>query len=377
MSPGPATDRLRCWLAVNRVAGLAAHAAAELVHRCAGPCAVFDLGRVRGAGLDLPAAALQGLRAPDWAGAERDLRWLEGSGRHVLTIDQPHYPPLLRAAVGAPPLLFVEGDPGLLVRPQLAIVGSRRASAGAVENAAAFARAATGCNLVVTSGLALGIDTAAHRGALESGGCTVAVMGTGPDRLYPARNRELAARIRESGALVSEFPVGTAPRAEHFPRRNRIISGLALGVLVVEAARRSGSLITARHALEQGREVFAVPGSIRNPLASGCHALIRDGATLTETFDDVLAQLGPQLAPELGIGSVPGAGTPGAAPQAARAPADAHARTLLECIGYDPVSVDVLVARSGLTASRVCSILLALELQGHVRAEPGGVFVRR
>lgn len=364
MGPGAATDRLRCWLALNRARGLNPRTLRELLAAFEGdPCALLEAR----AGAGLPADAAEALRAPDWNGVERDLAWLaDDRERHVLALGEPGYPPLLAETATPPPVLFVAGRPELLAAPQVAVVGSRHPTPAGTDVARMFARGLAERGLVVTSGLALGIDAAAHEGALAVDGATIAVLGTGPDQVYPRRHRALAGRIAAAGALVTEFPPGVGPRAEHFPRRNRIISGLALGVLVVEAAQRSGSLITARHALEQGREVFAVPGSIHNPLARGCHALLREGATLVESIDDVLAQVAPQLAPMRAR-----------APAAPGVPAlDAQAQRLLACIGHDPVTLDVLVSRSGLTAPEVSSMLLTLELYGYVRAHPGGVYLR-
>ncbi len=235
---------------------------------------------------------LRGPEKPDLTGVMRDLEWLAGPARSLLTVDDPRYPVQLAAVPGMPAALFVQGDPAVLARPQVAIVGSRAATAAGCETAFGFAARLAAHGFAITSGLATGIDAAAHRGALAAGGVTIAVCGTGLDRVYPTGHDRLAEEIAAAGALVSEFPTGTPPAPHNFPRRNRLMSGLARGVLVVEAAARSGSLITARLAGEQGREVMAVPGSIHNPLARGCHRLIKDGAALVETVDDVLSALG-------------------------------------------------------------------------------------
>jgi DNA processing protein len=250
------------------------------------------------------------------------------------------------------------------------MVGSRNPTTGGERTARDFARHLAGCGLAITSGLAVGVDAAAHQGALEAGGITLAVTGTGLDRVYPARHRELAHRIAERGALVSEFPPGTPPLAGNFPRRNRIISGLSVGTLVVEAALKSGSLITARLAVEQGREVFAIPGSIHNPLARGCHALIRQGAKLVETADDIAEELAALLG-GLSLEPVVDAGH---ADEGCHSLEDPEYQRLLQAMGHDPVSVDQLVARTGFTAETVSSMLLLLELQGHVSSSPGGFF---
>ena len=260
-------------------------------------------------------------------------------------------------------MLHVIGDRRLLSTPQLAIVGSRNPSPMGQENARAFAKSLAGAGLVITSGMALGIDGAAHRGALEAGGKTIAVAGTGLDRVYPSRHRDLAHDIAKHGALVSEYPLGMPPRPENFPVRNRLISGLSLGTLVVEAALRSGSLITARLATEQGREVFAIPGSIHSPQAKGCHALIRQGAKLVESAQDILEELGP-------LASVATHAVYDNAVSVCQL--DPPTAALLKQIGHDPVSVDALIERSGLTADVVSSMLLQMELNGLVSNCPGG-----
>lgn len=357
---------LRYWLALHRTPGLGAIKFQRLLRLFPSPRDFFALPvSERRSVLPLPPAGRAFLAAPCWDKVEPDLRWVEGESQHILTLHDPAYPALLREIPDPPPLLFVRGDPGLLSRPQMAIVGSRNPSSGGRSLAEDFAQSLGLAGLVVTSGLALGIDAASHRGALRAGGNTVAVAGTGPDRIYPARHRELAQSIVERGAIVSEFSPGTPALPANFPRRNRIISGLSLGVLVVEAACKSGSLITARLAAEQGREVFALPGSIHNPLARGCHRLIRQGAKLVEEVNDILEELGPlaafttqQLA-ENTAGDVDSDAVPGDQQQ------------LLVALGFEPVSIDALVARSGLTADVVSSMLLNMELQGRVTSNGG------
>ena len=318
-------------------------------------------------------ATCAAVQAPDAAALDRSLRWLEGDRHHLLGWRDEAYPPLLRRIASPPALLFVAGDPGLLWRPAVAVVGSRAATAGGRANAAAFAAALARAGLCVASGMAAGIDAAAHHATLEAGGMTVAVLGTGPDIAYPASHRPLMARIAQAGAVVSEHPPGTAPLRTHFPSRNRILVGLSLGVLVVEAALRSGALITARQAGDAGREVFALPGSIHNPMARGCHRLIRDGAQLVETPAEVLDVLAPlvgDLARALrGVleHSVPTE----APPSAVSFPDDPDTYRLWQALGHDPTDMDELLARTGLTAATVSSILLALELEGRVAAEHG------
>jgi len=284
----------------------------------------------------------------------------------TLVLGESGYPALLAEIQRPPPLLFVRGDPAVLSLPQLAIVGSRHASSGGLHNARIFAAELAASGFVITSGLALGVDGAAHRGALERGK-TVAVLGTGIDICYPHQHRKLAqAILAGGGALVSEFPLGLTPRRENFPQRNRIISGLGLGVLVVEAARGSGSLITARQAMEQGREVFAIPGSVHNPQATGCHWLIREGATLVESVGDIVEHLGGLLAYK----------AEEVAPDVPAVATEDEAR-LLTAMGYDPVSPDTLVERTGFAIAHLTGLLVGLELRGVVESVMGGLYLRQ
>lgn len=361
----PAED-LRFWLALLHAPRVGPTTFRQLLDRCETLDTLFkqpDLCYTR-----LTETLKDYLRNPDWDQVDSDLAWMgtDPVNHHILTLRSPAYPALLRELDDAPPVLFVHGNPEVLGHLQLAIVGSRNPTTGGARNAQDFAAHLASAGLTITAGLALGIDAAGHLGALEASGTTVAVLGTGPDRVYPARHRDLAHQIAEHGALVSELTPGTGPRAEHFPRRNRIISGLSLGTLVVEAAPHSGSLITARHALEQGREVFAIPGSIHNPLARGCHSLIRQGAKLVETAADILEELGA-----LAVASQEPLPTLGDATGLS----DDHAQ-LLDLIGHDPVPMDLIVTRSGLTAEAVSSMLLILELQGYLVSAPGGRYSR-
>ena len=304
------------------------------------------------------------------------LAWLAQPRHFLVGCDDPRYPPLLRQMPSPPLALFVDGDPDLLWRPTLAVVGSRAASAGGRDHARLFAAALGHAGLAVASGMAVGIDAAAHEAALGTAGGTIAVLGTGPDLAYPGRHAALRDRIAAHGAVVSEHPPGTPPRTWQFPGRNRIIAGLSLGTLVVEAALRSGALITARQAAEAGREVFAIPGSIHQPQARGCHRLIRDGAQLVEHPDEVLAGIAPlarrlaawlspgQAPPEVSPSPVPGVQLPLLAPSAD------HDR-LWAALGHDPTPMDVLVERSGLTPAAVASMLLGMELDGRVAVEHG------
>jgi DNA processing protein len=328
---------------------------------------------VHGAGLDLPAPSRAWLRRPDRRRLEADLAWLSGAGRRLVAWSDPDYPTLLRRSPGAPPLLFVRGDPTLLWSAQVGIVGSRRPSAGGRDHARRFARALAGAGWTVTSGLAQGVDTAAHEGALDVGR-TVAVVGTGLDLAYPPENAALMARIGSVGAIVSEHPPGTDALPTHFPSRNRIIAGLSLGTLVVEAASRSGALITARLAAEAGREVFALPGSIGNPLARGCHRLIRDGAALVEGPEEIVTALAPlarrlaeMLRGQLGDGSA----APDSRSAVGQSPDDPDHSRLWSALGHDPTGMDVLAERTGLTVAALSSMLLLMELEGHVVNDHG------
>lgn len=306
---------------------------------------------------------------------EADLSaWLQGAPhRHRIDRNSDDYPPLLARVPDPPKCLYVDGDPMALWQPAIAIVGSRSPTAGGNDSASSFARLFAASGLIVVSGLALGIDAAAHRGALTSGR-TVAVLGTGPDVVYPRAHRDLHGQIARTGALVSEYPPGTVARPGQFPRRNRIVAGLALGVLVVEASLRSGSLITARLAAEQGREVFAIPGSIHNPLARGCHQLIRQGAKLVETADEVLAELKP-MATELGLAiqqrldlAHP------STPPVATDPKEAH---LLNVLGFDPTSIEALIDRTQMPLAELSAMLLKLELDGQIESFRGARYARR
>jgi DNA processing protein len=302
--------------------------------------------------------------------------WLDRPDAHLLTPADAGYPALLREIASPPPQLFVRGNVDVLSLPQLAIVGSRNATPAGAETAHSFASHLAARGFCITSGLAEGIDAAAHRGALAARGQTLAVCGTGPDIVYPRQHESLAEEIvAAGGAIVSEFAPGTRVFRANFPRRNRLISGLSIGTLVVEASVRSGALITARHAMEQGREVFAIPGSIHNPVARGCHRLIRNGAKLVETATDIVEELSGLLA-GLQLPDTPeGEGATLEAPVGPADP-DAEYAQLLAAMGWDPVDADSLVARSRLTIGEVSSMLLMLELQGSVRALSGGRYQR-
>ena len=318
--------------------------------------------------VDLPDRARASLRHPDEAALDADLDWIRSSGAQLLACTDTDYPNQLLALADAPAVLFVLGDSQKLAAPQLAMIGARQASPAGRGTARRFAEYFARAGLTITSGLALGIDAASHQGALAGGGDTVAVCGTGLDRVYPTQHAGLAARIRTQGALVSQFPPGTPPRGQNFPRRNRLISGLSRGTLVVEATLWSGSLNTARYAREQGRKVFALPGSVDSALSAGCHKLIRDGATLVQQPSEVLLELNFPLPNE---GLVRRKGNRGR-----RRAMDKGYEMLLDAVGYGPVSVDVLAVRTGLPGELITSMLLVLELEGRIAPYPGGLFGR-
>jgi DNA processing protein len=301
-------------------------------------------------------------------------RWLDAAHHYLIMLGDSRYPQLLQQLPDAPLGLFVSGNPALLNTPQLAMVGSRNPSPYGRDIAAAFAKHLSQCGLGITSGLAAGIDAASHRGALAGGGNTLAVCGTGLDLTYPRSSEALAREIEARGALISEFPPGTPARKHHFPQRNRLISGLSLGTLVVEAALHSGSLITARLAGDQGREVFAIPGSIHSPMSKGCHQLIRQGAKLVDSAEDILSELGP-LAGSLTHMSVTGANSLDSS-GISQAPLDKDYKILLDALGFEPLGVDQLVVRSGLPAEAVASMLLILELENRIESFPGGLYLR-
>jgi DNA processing protein len=356
---------LASWLRLTLTPGLGAASIRELLKQFGLPESILARPRAELARV-VPRATLGALDSAEVSRAVAlALDWAQHSEHAVITLADDTYPRLLLEIPDPPPLLYASGRLELLRRPSLAIVGSRNATAQGERNAESFAKAFSEAGLCIVSGLALGIDSAAHRGGLAGVGSTIAVLGTGIDVVYPSRNAPLAAEIARSGLLLSEFPLASKAAAHNFPRRNRLISGLAHGCLVIEAALASGSLITARAAAEQGREVFAVPGSIHSPLSKGCHALIKTGAKLVESADDVLAELS---------GFRP---TACASTTSAQSPAPSPERdALLVHMGFDPVDVDSLCARAGLTADQVSSELLRLELAGRVAALPGGFYQR-
>lgn len=366
-------DALRAAALLARTPSLTAEHVQALVAATGSLENAASIGRHVVPGVNLPPAAQAFLASPDEAAIDADLRWLEAEQARLIPCTSPEFPTLLAKISRGPPALYVLGDPAVLSSPQLAMVGSRSPTASGRDTARDFAAFFARAGLTITSGLALGIDAASHEGALQANGLTVAVCGCGLDTVYPRQHAALAARIRERGALVSEFPPGTKPLPPHFPQRNRIISGLSFGTLVVEAARTSGSLLTAQHALEQGREVFAIPGSIHNPLSRGCHKLIREGAKLVESAEDVLSEIQNFLSIQP-LATVP---TDAAAPVADGGRLDKDYEILLDALGFEPASIDVLVARTGFPSESVASMLLILELQGLIRPHAGGRYGRK
>jgi DNA processing protein len=361
-----ADDELAAWLRLHRTPGVSRGMARRLLAAFGSPQAVFDASTAtRKVVVPEPQAQALADEPDDWRGqVEATRAWLgESPDRRLVALGDAHYPRALLETADPPLLLYAQGQFGLLNRPALAIVGSRSPTPRGEDNAREFARHLSRAGLTIVSGLARGVDGAAHEGALQGEGSTLAVVGTGLDRVYPPAHRELAHRIAAHGLLISEYPLGTPPLPDNFPQRNRIIAGLARGTLVVEAALQSGSLITARLAAECGREVFAIPGSIHSPQARGCHALIKQGAKLVESAADILE--------ELRLEDVP-------APRAAdTAPALPQDDAVLRALGHDPATLDALQARTGLPTHELQARLLELELAGQASRLPGGLYQRR
>lgn len=377
----PMTDQeLTAWLRLAAAPGVSPATLRQLLGIFGLPCAVLaqSFSTLAAASSEAIARAVLAPPASGFA-AEVDVvrAWLELPGNVLVTLGDPAYPPALLTMPDPPPVLYVKGRIALLHTRSVAVVGSRSATPQGIDDAAQFSRAFSDAGLTVVSGLASGIDGAAHRGALAGHGSTVAVIGTGADIVYPASHHALAHQIAECGALVSEWPLGTPARSANFPQRNRLIAGLSNGVLIVEAAMRSGSLITARLANEMGRDVFAIPGSIHAPLARGSHRLIKQGAKLVETPEDVLEELGfappapivtsrKQRAPDLDVASAIDTS----------APSSDEAKRLLDALGHSPVTLEILAARTDMDDTLLQSTLLTLELGGQLTALPGGRYVR-
>jgi DNA processing protein len=375
------------WIILLHTPGVGPVTWYKLIQKFGSPTAVVKANLNELQEFGLKDNACQWLQQPDLQVVEISSQWLNNKNNQIIPLNHPHYPPLLAATHTPPPLLFVTGNSNVLCKPQIAIVGTRNASDSGRGIAWEFARTLAESGYVVTSGLAIGIDAAAHEGALV-GGISVAVSATGLDRVYPPINRDLAHRIAGTGALVSELSPGTPVRKENFPQRNRIISGMCLGVLVVEAAAKSGSLITAKMAAEQNREVFAIPGSIHSPLSKGCHALIRNGAKLVETAEDIIEELGSlqkQLMTNVINSELTSNDSSLLIPKISEINIamnvemnlDENAKLLLNHLGYDPVAQDVLVQRSGLAAHIVSATLIDLEMDGYIISMPGGRYCRK
>jgi DNA processing protein len=368
----PWSEESSAWVTLSRTPGLSRAGllrALESLGSAHAITAASDQSRERAS---IPNAARCFLSSADALPSARERNWLDASNHHIIPFTDGRYPAPLRASRWHPLTLYVAGDAGILGAPQLAVVGSRNPTPQGRATARDFASRLAASGLVISSGLAVGIDAEAHRGALAAGGRTLAVLGCGVDMIYPHAHSSLARQIECGGALVSGFALGTAPRRQHFPQRNATIAALSLATLVVEAAADSGSLITARLARKRGRAVFAVPGSIGNPLSRGCHQLIRQGATLTESPHDILGELSRQ-AVYCGatLGEVPSR-------RADFSPAgmDKNRKILLDALGFDPADLDLLVGRTGLKPQAVSSMMLILELEGHVQAAPGGRYSR-
>lgn len=348
------------WLRLTLVPGISPRAQQDLLRAFGAPQAVLDAPQAELASVAAPAVVQALARGPSQALVDRTLRWLEAGDHHLIALGDPGYPQALLTIPDPPSVIYAKGRIELLNATGLAIVGSRNASAQGTRDANAFASALSAAGLCIVSGMALGIDTAAHRGGLAGPGSSIAIMGTGADIVYPAGNLELAEDLGARGCLVSEFALGTRPAAGNFPRRNRLISGLSRGVLVVEAGKPSGSLVTARLALEQDRDVFAIPGSIHSPLSKGCNDLIKQGAKLVECADDILSELG---LPPLDEAAHP------AAP-------DEPPHPMLAAMGHAPASLDDIARRTGMAAARVAAQLSRLEIEGRIAPLPGGLFQR-
>lgn len=355
------TSDIALWVALSQIHGLGGQGFCQLLRNFGDPAAIYaaSLNQLRAVVSEPVANEITA--GPDMDALAPTLDWLRQANNHLVTLADSDYPRQLLEISDPPPLLYCKGHTRWLNTPSIAVVGSRNSSPQGEKNAADFAEALCQRGLCVVSGMALGIDGAAHKGALKASGATVAVVGTGLDIVYPARHRDLAHQIAEYGLIISEFPLGTPSKAQNFPRRNRIISGLALGTLVIEANVQSGSLITARLAAEQGREVFAIPGSIHSPLSKGCHQLIKQGAKLVDNIQDIVDELG--IFTTISV-------------QDHSATIASESSSLLDCMGFDPISMEVLIDRSGLTSENLSAMLLVLELESKVATLPGGRYQR-
>ena len=381
---GVATSVLhRDWLTIVNAPSVGGASLIGIIESMGGAAAVVAASARDLTRHGLPEEAVDAITRPDQAAIEAGLQWLSQPNHHLLCWDSDDYPALLRRINGPPAALFIDGDPGCLWQPQIAVIGSRNPTAGGLDHARDFASTLARQGMTITSGLASGIDAAAHTAAMDTGAMTIAVNGTGLDIVYPASSRQVAKRVCAQGAMVSELPLGSPPKRQHFPSRNRIISGLSLAVLVIEAGLNSGTLITARKAAEQGRDVFALPGSLNNPMAKGCHRLIREGARLVETTADIMQELGP-VAAELHMEirqRLQQADSPHEAEEvpSKRKPElldDSDYSAVWAVLGFDPKPVDTIIEQSGLSAREVSSMLLMMELKGMVKKHDNGCFFR-
>ena len=356
------------WISLGRTHGIGSQTFCQLLKAFGSPAHVYaasfrQLKEV--VSENIASAITQGV---DESSLADSLHWLAQVNNHLITLADGEYPKALLEISDPPPFLYAKGNPALLNQPSIAIVGSRNASVQGEKNAEAFAHDLCSYGLCIVSGLALGIDGAAHRGALKANGATIAVVGTGLDIVYPAKHRDLAHQIAEHGLIISEFDLGTPSKPQNFPKRNRIISGLSLGCLVVEANIQSGSQITARLAAEQGREIFAIPGSIHSPMSKGCHQLIKQGAKLVDCLQDIVEELKLNALPNNLTAS------PYAQAESTANTTDMPHHELLSSMGFEPITLESLVAISGLTVSEVSSMLMLLELEGKVACLAGGQY---
>lgn len=360
-SKNPAPDSVALWVGLSQTDGLGSRGLCRLLQNFGNPADIYSapFNQLNTIVSEAVAKKIANGPAPDTVAPTLD--WLKEPGNHLVTFADSQYPRPLLEIPDPPPVIYAKGYLHWLNAPCLAMVGSRNSTPQGEKNAEDFAKELTRQGFCIVSGMALGIDGAAHRGALKENGATIAVVGTGLDIVYPSRHRDLAHQIAERGLIVSEFPLGTPSRAQNFPRRNRIISGLSRGCLVVEANTHSGSLITAQLAAEQGREVFAIPGSIHSPVTKGCHQLIKQGAKLVDSIQDIIEELG-YVSP---IGPLP-----------EQANDESEASPVLDSMGYDPITIESLMERNGLTSDTLSAMLLVLELEGRVSSLPGGRYQR-
>ena len=370
-------DTIKAWFLLTRIKGLGYARIKSLLDYYQDIPQIFQQTSFP-EHLNLPKSVQQSLKNPNLDSIKRDLNWLEKENNHILTIADDLYPPLLKKTDSPPPILYITGNPDVLLKPQLAVVGSRNASVGGLKNTHAFCYDLAKSGLTITSGMALGVDGAAHKAAIAANGNTVAVMGTGLDSVYPPKHRDLAHQIAETGALVSEFPIGTKPNTYNFPRRNRIICGLSLGTLVVEASLKSGTLITARLTMEINRPVMAIPGSIHSPMAKGCHLLIKQGAKLIESAQEIMEELTP-MAQSLSLEikqKLNNLVEKEENLQNNTEKLDSEHQSVLNCIDYEPTALDEIIQKTQLKAQEISSILLILELENKIQAMPGAHYIR-